>query len=122
MDSAIPVLFAAVLSVYDGDTITVNIEDCKYPVMCNKIGVRLRGFDTPEIKGKCPKEKELAQQAKKIAEEAYPVGSRIVLANPGRDAHFRILAEAPALQKRLIDAGLAVPYDGGHKSKDWCAP
>lgn len=41
------------VSNYDGDTVTVNGEH-----------YRIVGMDTPEIPGKCPREKALAKQAK----------------------------------------------------------
>ena len=46
-----------VVSVYDGDTIKVNIEG--YPPIFGKaISIRIRGIDVPEIRGKCPIEKK----------------------------------------------------------------
>ncbi len=42
-----------------------------------------------------------------------------------RDKYFRIdarvLADGQDLADLLISQGLAVPYDGGTKTADWCA-
>jgi len=47
---------------YDGDTITFNLPNL-HPIIGKNIRVRLNGIDTPEIKGKCDKEKYDAEQA-----------------------------------------------------------
>lgn len=86
--------------------------------------MRIRGIDTPEIKGKCELEKELAKKAKEIVEERIPIGSTIILYNVSRDKYFRIdatiiLADGSYLDKVLIDNKLAYPYMGETK-KSWC--
>ena len=41
-----------VVRVYDGDTFFVNVDS--WPdVIGRKIGIRVNGIDTPEIRGKC---------------------------------------------------------------------
>ena len=50
---------------YDGDTITFNLPNL-HPIIGKKIRVRLNGIDTPEIKGKCDKEKYDAEQAREM--------------------------------------------------------
>ena len=47
---------------YDGDTITFNLPGL-HPIISEKISIRVNGIDTPEIKGKCEKEKYDAKQA-----------------------------------------------------------
>lgn len=116
----VDVIFAVVVSVYDGDTLKVDISDCKIDVLCKGLEVRLKGFDTPEMHGKCQKEKDLALQAKKITEGLYPVGSTVVLSNNERDKYFRLLSEQPIIAQKQIALGLAVPYAGEKKTKDWC--
>lgn len=121
MNGAVAVIFATIVRVVDGDTIQVNVNDCNQAVLCTHIDVRLEGFDTPELHlPKCAKEKDLAQKAKAITEAAFPVGTTLTLANPHRDKYFRLLAEQPLIAKKLIGAGLAVPYHGEKKTKDWC--
>jgi endonuclease YncB( thermonuclease family) len=56
------------LYCYDGDTCTFNIPYV-HPLLGKKIAVRFRGIDTPEIKGKCEKEKAIAQEAKKLVNQ-----------------------------------------------------
>jgi micrococcal nuclease len=67
------------------------------------------GIDTPEIRGKCEKEKYDAKQ--------------ITLRNMERGKYFRIAADViidgESLGDMLVEAGMAVRYDGG-KKKDWC--
>ena len=41
---------------YDGDTITFTLPGL-HPIIGEKISIRVNGIDTPEIKGKCDKEK-----------------------------------------------------------------
>ena len=50
---------------YDGDTITFNLPNL-HPIIGKKIRVRLNGIDTPEIKGKCDKEKYDTEQAREM--------------------------------------------------------
>ena len=49
---------------YDGDTCTVELRGCDLPDIFRKMPVRVNGIDTPEIKGKCQREKALAIEAK----------------------------------------------------------
>jgi len=112
-----------VLRVYDGDTIFVNINKIP-PVLGYDLGVRLRGIDTPEIRGKCDHEKELAKQAKilvleKIIKNKYKVD----LKNCERGKYFRIVCDVYApdnIGDMLIENNLAYDYEGGTKI-DWCA-
>lgn len=117
------VIVSKVVSVYDGDTLKVNIDE--YPALVGeKISVRVYGIDTPEIKGKCLKEKELAQKAKKIATELLMNAKVVELRNMQRDKYFRILgdvyADGQSLALKLIEKNVAVAYDGGTKTKNWC--
>jgi len=57
------VKISKVISIYDGDTIRVNIYS--FPDIVGKnIRVRIKGIDAPEIKGKCQKETNLAIMAR----------------------------------------------------------
>ena len=46
---------ATVINVYDGDTITCNI-DCGFGVILKNQKIRLYGIDTPELRGEDKKE------------------------------------------------------------------
>ena len=83
--------------------------------------MRVRGVDTPEIKGKTEREKQLAQKAKKFTQEFLKKGP-ITLTNCGRDKYFRLLCNVQNntgkdLAQALIEANLGYAYQGGTKSK-----
>ena len=52
-----------VIRIYDGDTFFVNIPDVHWLIGSN-ISVRIRGIDTPEIRGGTEETKELARKSK----------------------------------------------------------
>ncbi len=108
---------------YDGDTITFNLPNL-HPIIGKKIAIRVNGIDTPEIRGKCDKEKYDAKQAQGMVEEILKDAERIDLKNMGRGKYFRIVADVYAdgenLAEALIDSGMAVKYDGGKKNSRWC--
>ena len=117
------VVVSKVISIYDGDTFKVNIEG--YPaIVGEKMSVRVNGIDTPEIKGKCAKEKELAHKAKQIVVELMKKAKVVELRNMQRDKYFRIVSDVyidgKNLSSLLIEKNLAVTYDGGTKTKNWC--
>lgn len=105
-------------SVYDGDTFTVSLP-CKQAVFCKSISVRVRGVDTPEMKGGSEKSKERAKQAKDFTQDFLSKG-KIILENCGRDKYFRLLCDVKvnekSLAEELIKEGHAVPYNGGTKT------
>ena len=108
---------------YDGDTITFNLPDL-HPVIGANISVRIKGIDTPEIRGKCEKEKSLANAAKKFVQNILENSWSIDLRNISRDKYFRIVADVivdkGSVAEFLIMNDLAVPYDGGKKTYNWC--
>ncbi|WP_446010818.1 thermonuclease family protein [Candidatus Electrothrix sp.] len=109
---------------YDGDTITVDIKG-QHPLFGDDISVRVAGIDTPEIRGKCAQEKELAREAKKIVGDLLKNARTIRLKNVRRGKYFRIVADVYAGRKNVADVlvkkGLAVRYDGGTKTYNWCS-
>lgn len=118
------ILISKVIRVYDGDTFFANI-DAHPSIIGDTIGIRINGIDAPEIKGKCDKEKELAVEAKELLEDLLVSGNKtIVLKNIQRGKYFRIVADVYVsgrnVAKKLIREDLAVEYDGGTKTKDWC--
>ena len=112
-----------VLNCYDGDTCKVELPGLP-AVFGKKLGVRLLGIDTPEIRGKCAKEKALAQEAKAAIWKLVSEAKRIDLTDVSRGKYFRIVARIKAdgvdATDHLLAAGLGVPYMGGTKTKDWC--
>ena len=112
-----------VTSIYDGDTFRANIKG--YPNIIGKsISIRINGIDTPEIKCKCKKEKQLSQKAKQFTINILRSAKIIVLKNLKRGKYFRIIADVYAddknLAQELIKNNLAVIYNGDTKIKDWC--
>ncbi len=113
---------AEVLSVYDGDTITVLANP--WPDSYYKVKVRIRGIDAPEIKGKCEAEKKKAIEAREFLWIMVKHIEEVTLTNiehdkyGGRfDADVNINGVDAA--QALISQGLARPYTGGER-KGWC--
>ena len=118
------VIVDKVIRVYDGDTFFADIQSLS-SIAGENIGIRVSGIDTPEIKGsKCKKEKELAIEAKQAVVNLLGSASIIRLDEIQRGKYFRIVAtvmiDGQNLSEILIRRGLAVAYDGGTKTKDWC--
>jgi len=92
---------------YDGDTITVDIKDWP-PIIGEDISVRIKGIDTPEIKGK---DKSLAKKAKELVRSMLQKAHVVELRNIERDKYFRILADVYAdgqsVSELLISKNLA---------------
>ena len=111
------------LGNYDGDTVRFNIPGL-HPLLGQNISVRVRGIDTPEIRGKCPAEKRMAQRAKEFVHQLLEKVRKITLRQVGRGKYFRIVAYVEAdgedMSDALLVAGLAVSYHGGKKTWDWC--
>jgi len=114
---------AIYLQNYDGDTIRFDLPGYP-PIAGDDIRVRVNGIDTPEIKGKCEKESYDAKQAKEMVADILKDAEQIVLRNMERGKYFRIAADVivdgESLGDMLIEAGMAVRYDGGKKNKNWC--
>ena len=111
----------SVASGYDGDTFKINL-NCSFAVYCEKVPVRVRGVDCPEIKAKTAREKALAQEAKAFTKK-FLSQSPITLTDCGRDKYFRLLcgvtnAAGKDLAEELIRRGLGYAYDGG-KKQSW---
>ena len=101
-----------------------NILSGLHPIIGEKINIRVNGIDTPEIRGKCEKEKYDAKQAKEMVTDILKDAERINLKNMQRGKYFRIAADVfvdgESLADMLIEAGMAVRYDGGKKPHKWC--
>lgn len=108
---------------YDGDTCTFTLPAVP-PPFGNQIPVRLAGIDTPEMHGKCAREKSLARQAQAVTTRLLSEAKQIELLDMRRDKYFRVLADIKAdgkdIAQVLLTAGLAVPYTGGTKMAKWC--
>ena len=109
---------------YDGDTCTFNIPGL-HPLIGDKISVRISGVNTPEIRGKCPREKALARKAKTFAQGKLSESRSIEIRHIKRGKFFRIIGEISVdgmtLSELIIRQGLEVAYNGGKRSS-WCEP
>jgi endonuclease YncB( thermonuclease family) len=111
-----------VTSIYDGDTFRANIEGFP-PIVGEHIPIRISGNDTPELRGKCDKEKQVARLAKQFTVELLRAAKNITLQNIKRGNYFRLIADVHIdgnnIGELLIKYGHAVSYDGGTKA-GWC--
>ena len=114
-----PELEARVVRVVDGDTIKVRLLG-KMPKLFRSQLVRLRHCDTPELRDKRPEMAAKAREAKAFTAERIRPGMRLTLRDAGRDKYGgRLVADVEAggenLCEALMEAGLALPYEGGKK-------
>lgn len=109
----------AVVRVIDGDTVDLS---------CLGLGqfrARLMGFDTPEThRPGCAEEALLGQTATRRL-RALVADARSIEADLGRWDRYnrrlvRLSVDGRDVGARLIDEGLALPYEGGRRI-DWCA-
>ena len=108
---------------YDGDTCNITIPGLP-EVFGHKLGLRIWGVDTPEIRGRCAREKELAIEAREFTRKAIADADKVEFSKIGRGKYFRIVArlklDGRYLDDLLVRARLGVYYYGGTKTKDWC--
>jgi len=116
------VTVSKVISVYDGDTFRVNIASLP-PIVGKNIAIRVNGVDTPEIRGKCEYEKNLALKARDFVRGKLSNAKEIKLTNLQRGKYFRVVAnvvvDGISLEQELLDNKLAYRYSGG-KKLSWC--
>ena len=116
------VTVSKVISVYDGDTFRVDIASLP-PIVGKNIAIRVSGVDTPEIRGKCQYEKNLALKARDFVRDKLANAKEIKLTNLQRGKYFRVVAnvlvDGVSLEQELLDNELAYRYDGG-KKLSWC--
>ena len=114
-----PITTAKVIKVYDGDTITVASRIAK-GLPLYRFHVRLNGIDTPEIKAKTMKEKELAVEARDALANLI-MHKMVELRNNKTEKYGRILSDVYIgdihVNKWMLDHKLAIPYDGGTKTR-----
>ena len=115
-------IVSKVISVYDGDTFRVDIDSLP-PIVGKNIPIRLNGVDTPEIRGKCQYEKDLAIKARDFVRNKLTNAKEIRLTKLQRGKYFRVVADVMidgvSLEQELLDNALAYKYTGGKKSS-WC--
>ena len=114
----------SVVEVYDGDTIFVDIPEFP-PLFGKRIGVRVAGVDTPELRSRSACERSMGQEAKLVLETLLGKARRIDVVDVQRDKYFRILGtvmvDGQPVATELLRRRLAYPYHGEKKPRrDWC--
>jgi len=105
---------AVVRSIYDGDTLRLDI-DLGFSIWMRNETIRLLDIDTPEIRGD---ERADGLTAKAFVEAFCPPGSQVLIrTHKDRTGKYgRYLAEiwldGLSLGDALLEADLAVPYGG----------
>jgi micrococcal nuclease len=104
-----------VISIYDGDSFRANIKDYP-PIVGEHMAIRINGIDTPELRGKCEKEKQLARKAKQFTVKHLRAAKSITLKNIKRGKYFRLIADVyidgSSLGDLLLQHEHAVKYRG----------
>lgn len=112
-----------VIGVYDGDTFYIRMQGL--PPELSRIGVRVRGVDTAEMKGKCDFEKSTAKGAKLFTTRTLmQAGNKVTLTNLKWDKYggrvdADVYVNGQKLSDMMITRGYARPYVGG-KRAGWC--
>lgn len=109
------------MNIYDGDTITVDI-DLGFHMMLKGLKVRLLGIDSAEIKSKDPVLKQKAVEARDWLRSKC-LNQQVYLESTGLDKYGRWLgrvhlADGLCCNDELIKLGLACGYDGGKKNPE----
>jgi micrococcal nuclease len=112
-----------VTNVIDGDTLEVRVMVWLGQEVVTH--VRIAGIDTPEKRGKCQREKDMAEQARAMAEQLL-ADEQVTLYDIQHDKYGgRVRARVVTrsgddLGQMLIKAGLARPYKGDAR-QPWCS-
>lgn len=115
-------LQASVISVLDGDTLSVRVHVWIGQELVTD--VRIRGIDTPELRSGCAAERKMAQIARDKVMEMLADG-RVVLTDIRLEKYAgRVLATVSNsggadIGAQLLAQGLARAY-GGDKRQGWC--
>ena len=111
-----------IVRIYDGDTIYVNLHNIP-AIFGENIGVRVRGIDTPEIRGGSDCTRAMAREVRDSVAELVTTAEKVVLKNPTRGKYFRIVADVYLddhnLGQLLLDTGRAHAWDGRTKKQPW---
>ncbi len=105
---------AKILSVYDGDTCTADIQLGFY-VIAHKVKLRLYGINTPEIRGGTAETKKAGLTARDWLREQV-LDKEVTIKSFGKGKYGRWLVELylddeeTSLNQQLIDKGFAHSY------------
>lgn len=117
------ILELPIIRVVDGDTIETRV--AQHPTELQKIYVRLKGIDTPELHGKCDKEKKIAQDAKLFLTKLLKSYSMMQVHDVSFDKYGQrivgsVFVKDIHINQLMIDQGFAVSYTGQGQKKNWC--
>ncbi len=108
------------LSIHDGDTFKVDIDDYP-PIIGKNIAIKIANIDTPDLNSKDPELKMKAYKAKIFTKNFLENGSVVILKNIKRDKYFRlnadVIVDGKNLGDELLKNKLALPYNGNKKPK-----
>jgi len=113
---------ADVIRVIDGDTLALRARI--WIGLDLVVSARIRGIDTPELRGKCDREKALAEAARAHLATVVAEG-KLRLRRIENDKYAgRVLADIVTdggvdLREAMLESGLARPYEGGGRDP-WC--
>lgn len=111
---------ALILTVTDGDTFRARVE--VWPGVEVQTAVRLRGIDTPEIRGKCAAERAKAIAARERLRTLLVGDVLITDVEPDKFSgrvDATVMVDGRNLSHVLIAEGIARPYNGGTR-QGWC--
>lgn len=118
------ITYGKVIKVYDGDTITVAAYLPESNKRVYKFSVRLRGIDSPELRGSSAAEKKHAIVARDALSERI-LDKYVNIKNVSTEKYGRLLAdvyfEETNMNDWMVSNNYAVEYDGGtkHRAKSW---
>lgn len=116
-------LTGEVLQVLDGDTVSVKIRVWIGQEV--ETSLRINGIDAPEIKGKCERERSIAETARVELEKLIGSGT-VRIYNVRLEKYAgRVLADVETARgvkvgQHMLDKGLVRPYHG-EKRQPWCS-
>jgi micrococcal nuclease len=113
---------ADVIRVIDGDTLAVRARI--WIGLDLVVSARIRGIDTPELNGKCDREKALAAAARTHLVAVVATGKLRMRQIENDKYAGRVVADIVTddgadLREAMLESGLARPYDGGGRDP-WC--
>ncbi len=110
------------LSVYDGDTLTILVD--LWPGQWIKAKLRLNGIDTPEKRTRSVCEKAMALAVRELL-VSFLDGKELYITDVFNGKYAgRVIGDLYAdginVSEYLLKSGYAIPYSGGKRTKVWC--
>ena len=107
----------------DGDSIKIH-NPALPDVFGKSLSVRVRGFDSAEIRGRCALEKKLAKRSKDFCEFLFKNATDIEFKNWSRGKFFRVVLDVELdgkdFTQMMVKNNMGVEYDGKSRRRNWC--